>query len=712
MKRMRQALALLLSVAMLTALTACGGGGDQKSNEGGNEGDSNANTTQEEGNETADNEEDNSTEKESGSTGTYDTLVIGVQPLDGVFSPFFYQSAYDDQVNSLIFESICELNPDGELVDNCGHVEVKEEKAEDGSTKYVYTVSIKEGMTFSDGEAITIDDVLFTYYVYADPSYDGMSTFATLDIDGMADYVNSEKPLWKAISEAGKENTDFTNWTEEQQTKFWEDLDVAGAAFAQEIVDAVIAGQEEGAENPIQEGDVKGAAASWGFELADGATTLDFFNAMVEQYQGDLATLSDTETAGSSLADLLGEAYTQMVALSDVNEIRGIQKVDDYTCTITFNSPNISADKQVAWTSIMPEHYYGAGFSKGNLDSVKEKNTAPLGSGAYVFESYDNNIVSLTANPNYWAGEPKIPNIKVQTVNEEDKVDLVLNGEIDVTDPSASTEIIEQLEAETDKASYTLVDNPGYGYIGINAERVPDLNVRKGLMHLMNRAPAISSYYGELGAVVERPMTPTLAEYPDDATEYYGYDPAKALEYFKAAGYEEKDGKLVKDGEQLTITVGIGDSATHPSTPILTQMANDMEAMGAQLVVNDMQFNILNTEVTGGNLDMWVMAWGNATDCDLTQIFGSKGGSNYQRYSDPKIDAIQAEILKTIDFDERCKLVAEELDMIMEAAVYMPVYQRKNMEIYNATTMNLDTLPEETTTYYNYSKEIETLEMQ
>ncbi len=69
------------------------------------------------------------------------------------------------------------------------------------------------------------------------------------------------------------------------------------------------------------------------------------------------------------------------------------------------------------------------------------------------------------------------------------------------------------------------------------------------------------------------------------------------------------------------------------------------------------------------------------------------------------------EIRSTLDFDKRCELVAKELDMIMEAAVYMPVYQRKNMEIYNATNLNISTLPEETTTYYNYVAEIETLEM-
>lgn len=682
----KKLISLLLVASMVVGMTACGG----------NKGETVEST--ESGSNTA-----------ATSTGTYDTLVIGTQPLDGVFSPFFYSSAYDDQVNTAVFENVCELNADGELVDNAGHVEVEEVTADDGSTKYVYTVSIQEGMNFSDGEPVTIDDLIFSYYVYADPTYDGMSTFGTLDIEGMEEYKNSAAPLWKAMVNAGEDNTDFTNWTEEQQTAFFgTDLPTAGAAFAQEIVDYCVEAGYAADSN-----DVATAAAAWGFDgLAEDATAEDFFYLMADGYGWDLLSLSNTESAGSSLFDLLGDSYSDVVELAAVDSISGIQKVDDYTCTVTFNSANISGDKQVAWLPLMPEHYYGEGFTKGDLSGVKAKNSAPMGSGPYVFESYDNNIVTLKANENYYLGCPKIPNLKFQVVNEEDKVDLVLNGEIDITDPSASLEIVDQLNQNTDKAAYSLVDNPGYGYIGINAERVPDVNVRKGLMCLMNREPAVESYYGELGNVIERPMTPTLAEYPDDAEPYYSYDPAQALEYFEAGGYTQKDGKLVNaDGEQLKITCGIGDASSHPSTPILTQMANDLATLGGELVVNDLEFNVLSTQVQGGELDMWVMAWGNSTDCDLTQIFGSEGGSNYQHYYNADIDALQAEILKTVDFDKRCELVAEELDLIMDAAVYMPVYQRKNMEIYNATTLNVSTLPEETTTFYNYTKVYESLEM-
>ena len=63
------------------------------------------------------------------------------------------------------------------------------------------------------------------------------------------------------------------------------------------------------------------------------------------------------------------------------------------------------------------------------------------------------------------------------------------------------------------------------------------------------------------------------------------------------------------------------------------------------------------------------------------------------------------------DFDKRKELVAEELDQIMSWATYMPVYQRKELWIYNPDTVNTDTIPENTSTYYNYVNEIHSLEL-
>ena len=47
----------------------------------------------------------------------------------------------------------------------------------------------------------------------------------------------------------------------------------------------------------------------------------------------------------------------------------------------------------------------------------------------------------------------------------------------------------------------------------------------------------------------------------------------------------------------------------------------------------------------------------------------------------------------------------------MSWATYMPVYQRKNLLIYNPNTINVDTIPSNTSTYYNYVNEIHLLEL-
>lgn len=672
----KRVLAGILAAMMVFSMTACG-----PKKDGGSDAAKTENTT------------------ENKTASTIDTLVIGSDTLNAVWNPLFYNTNPDAQVLDMIWSPISVRDKDGVLIDWMGHIDKEEVKAEDGHSQVLYTIKINEGVKNSDGSPVTIDDVIFTYMCMADPTYDGIATFNALDIVGLQDYLydtpDYEKLLKEVEAKYSPDNIsfeDFLTYCKETNVDGWFKGDIAadigdGRTWAEYLVSEGVFKEDEAKKIDTPE------------KMLEAVAKVEY-----EKYKANYDTVAyfKKQVAKGNLEDGI-----------DVTEISGIKKVDDLTCTVLMDSIDILGDINLANQSILSKAYYGKDFKKGDLSSVKALTQAPIGNGPYVFESYDNNIVTLKANENFFKGAPKIPNLKFQVVNQEDKVDKVIKGEIDITEPSASLETVQNVKDNADKASYSLVDNPGYGYIAIDAKRIPDVNVRKGLMHLMNRKPAVSSYYGELAQVIERPMVPTLPEYPKDAEEFYGYDTAKAKEYFEKAGYTLKDGKLVdKEGKQLIVNAGVGDAKNHPSTPILTQMKNDLEAMGADLIVNDLQFSVLSDKVNSGELDMWVMAWSNSKDCDLTQIFSSKGGSNRHHYYNDKLDGIIAKVKKTLDLEERRKLVEQELDIIMDAAVYMPVYQRKNMEIYNATTIKLDTLPKEVTPYWSYPQEIETLEMQ
>lgn len=567
--KFKKILAIALIGAMTSSLVACGGSSSDTTKQG--------ETTQ-------------------SSSSTIDTLVVASAELNGVFNPLFYSSAHDSYAFSPVFSSVCIVDDENNLIEDAGSITQEEIKDEAGETKQVkYTIKLKDGLTFSDGTPVTIDDYIFTIKAQLDPAYDGISTLSTLKIVGLEEYR----------------------------------------------------------QNP------------------------------------------------------------------EATEVEGIQKVDDLTCTVLVDGVNIIGDKLLAQQPILPKHYYGVSedgteYKKGDMTVLKSRNSAPMGSGPYIFKSYENNIVSLEANPNYFKGAPKTPNLKFQVVAEANKVDVVTKGEIDISDPITDKETMKRLDEQD--IEYNLTDNNGYGYIGIDAKRIPDINVRKGLMHLMNREPAIKSYFGDLAEVLERPMTSTLPEYPEDAKPYYEYSKEKAMEYFAAAGYtKDASGKLVNaNGEQLKVEVGVGELKSHPSAGIFSQMKLDMEELGAELLVSDLQFNVLLDRLEGGDLDMFALSWGNSNNCDLTQIFHSKSadgaGSNRYNLKDPKVDALIEQVATTLDLEERKELVAQELDLIMENAVIMPVYQRKNLNIFS-DNLNIDTVYRTDSPYHTFRDEYYKIEM-
>ena len=130
-------------------------------------------------------------------------FVIMTDTLDGLFNPFFSTSASDGTIVSMT--QIGMLTSDTDELGNAqvafgpeysvvaldyqssyDENEASENKDKVGVTTYTFV--IKNGIRFSDGKPLTIEDVLFNMYVYLDPVYTGSSTMYSTDIQGLSQY--------------------------------------------------------------------------------------------------------------------------------------------------------------------------------------------------------------------------------------------------------------------------------------------------------------------------------------------------------------------------------------------------------------------------------------------------------------------------------------------------------------------------------------------
>ncbi len=705
-------------------------------------------------------------------------LVVGYAPFSSKFSPFFAESAYDQDAQSMTQVALLGNDRQGAMIYNG----IEGEKHSYNGTEYTYygisdcTVTenadgtvyydfkLRDNVKFSDGEILDADDVIFNFYVLADPTYDGSSSFYAQPVLGMEEYRSGMDTLFNLLVAAGEDNTDYALWDEATQTAFWADLKQAGAKFAQEIVDYCIAAGY---------GDsVATAAAAWAFDgLAADATADDFFAMMCEAYDWDLSSLSSTESAGSSLFDLM-EGYSNYTKGIQTGEsaasIAGIQKIDDKNVRIVMTEIDATSIYQLAIT-VAPMHYYGDenlydyennsfGFTKGDLSIVRSKTTQPMGAGPYKFVKFENGVINYEANEYYYLGEPKTKYINFLETQDTDKLNGVVTGTIDITDPSYSKDTVAAIQkangGETNGSVITVstVDNLGYGYIGMCAEvmKVGDdkasdasKNLRKafGTIFSVYRDVAIDSYYGELATVINYPISNTSWAAPQSTDDGYEiafskdvngnpiytssmtadekYEAAKqaALGFFEAAGYTVENGKLTAapEGAELEYELLIpGDGAgDHPSFMICTLASEALSEIGMNLIVTDLtNSSDLWTALSAQSCAIWCAAWGATIDPDMFQIYHPEGGSNYQyAIDDDELTQLIMDARATTDQTYRKAMYKACLDIIIDWAVEVPVYQRQNAVIFSTERVNISTVTPDITTFYGWMNEVQNIEL-
>ena len=705
------------------------------------------------------------------------TLVLAETGFEGKFSPFFAASASDQDVIDLTQLGLLGADRKGEMILNGIEGETREYNGTDytyyGTSDCVvtenddgtvtYDIKLRDDLKFSDGEPVTIDDVIFSMYVFLDPTYDGSVTMYSTPIVGLEEYRNSMSTLSKLIAEAGEDNTDYTNFTEEQQKAFWDAVNDGGVKFAQEIVDYMMA---NGAT------DVTSAAAGWGFDLPDGADAKAFFLAIGEQYDWSFSAM-EAESAGSALSELIPEdvyAYstTGVNVGNAVANVAGIVKTGDYSMTLTTSELSTTMIYQLQMP-IAPLHYYGDeslydydnnsfGFVKGDLSGVRSKTSTPLGGGMFTFSKYSDGVVYLDANPDYFNGAPKVAHVNMKETQEADKITGVQAGTIDISDPSYSLEVADQIadingvEGEDGPVITTrLKDYRGYGYIALSAKNVnvggdpaseASKDLRKAIMTVIAayRDEGIDSYYGDTATVINYPISNTSWAAPSvtddgyqiaystdvDGNEIYTSDMKSedkyaaalqaALGYFEAAGYTVENGQITAApaGAKMEYQINIGASGNgdHPSFQTLTNAAAALKTIGFTLTVNDMaNASDLFASYQSGAAEGWVAAWQSTNDPDMFQLYHSQGATNYYTINDADLDELIMAARQTTDQEARKAMYKEAMEIILDWGVELPVYQRSEATIFSTERVNIDTIAKDQTPYWTYKSELNNLEL-
>lgn len=767
----------------------------------------------------------------SGST----PLVVGYPTFSEKFSPFFSDTAYDQEVAALTQIGLLTTDRAGAIVYNAiegetipyngtdytytgpANLEVNYDKA---ANKTTYLWTIRDDIKFSDGSALTADDIIFSYYVYCDPSYDGSSTVYSVPIVGLQNYRTQTTDavydkyfkMYDAIAKTGADykvkSTD--SFTQAQHDSAFTLIDQVWKEDVQAIVDVCmndyisyapdyfggrtaedVQANEDlyvafgmalwGYGTANEDGSLTSAVLGKTWNLTDQFPTLDDYLAEVKAAYGNdpvaywaVEAPDDTdvyETARGKFISTEGPKDPELGG-KGIPNIAGIEKISDTQVKITTTGFDAAAVYTLG-ILVSPLSYYGSadlydyannkfGFPYGDLTSVKDKTTTPMGAGPYKFVKYENKTVYFEANKDYYKGAPKTKNIQFKETTDADMIAGVGTGTIDVANPSYGTAAVEEIKGYNSNKEVTgnvittnTVNNLGYGYVGINANTVKvgsdpastaSKNLRKGLATVIAayRDLTVNSYYGEAASVINYPISDTSWAAPKPTDDGYkvafstGVDGkaiytsdmdadakyAAALEaakaYFKAAGftYNESTGKFTAapKGAKLEYEIIIpGDGAgDHPSFMLCTKFKEAMATIGFNIIINDpSDSNVLWDALDAGTNELWCAAWGATIDPDMYQIYHSDNASqsNHYHIADAKLDDLIIKARTSDDQAFRKATYKACLDIIIDWAVEVPIYQRQNCIIFSSERVNIDTVTPDITTFWGWQNDIELLEM-
>ncbi len=348
-----------------------------------------------------------------------------------------------------------------------------------------------------------------------------------------------------------------------------------------------------------------------------------------------------------------------------LTKIKSIKVLDKYTLLFTTEEPYAAFPASLEYPNT-------AIISSSSEMDKKGTITKPVGTGPFKLEKWNTatGTLNLVRNDAYWGTKPKLKKIIIRGIPDPASRSMAVEkGEVDFTCDVPYNDIERlkttpglKVEVHPTARVYQLT----FGKLA--GTPYEDVRVRKAISYAIDRTVISERTLHGAADPAVGPVMPAMA-WSNKKLKGYPYDPEKAKKLLAEAGWKDIDGDgiLEKGSEKFSVTL-----YTYPQRPGLQPMAEAIQAMlkqiGIKVNVRVMDYSAIKKHMTDRDMKLSAYALAMVPDPDfyLRRTYYSKGNYNTWGYTNPKMDALLGEGLKTLDKDKRQGIYDKVQEMALD----------------------------------------------
>lgn len=323
------------------------------------------------------------------------------------------------------------------------------------------------------------------------------------------------------------------------------------------------------------------------------------------------------------------------------------------------------------------------------------------GSGGYELEHWvSGQSVILKRKENWWGkntgsaasyltANPE--RINFQIIPDNTTALLALkNKQLDVLEDIAAVEFDQLKQDREFLQEYNLYAPDAFElvYAGLNSRnsKFSDKRVRQALFHLLDTEDLIKVTHQGYATPTVGPIPPSQKEFYHSNLQGYSYDPQKAIDLIKAAGWIREENGWFRniDGRKQQLTVDIiyraGNTVFENSALVFQQSA---AKAGISVTLQALEGGMVSKKLKAHDFDMFLRSLhGNPFVFNFKPMlhtsFASLGGANYTGFGTAESDQMLDAVNTSENTAAKAKYLKRLQEIIKEEATFLPLYYQKD----------------------------------